>query len=153
MKQKRLSKKEIKEINKQVEQRFAISEFFDKKDKVELIDEQIITLNDESSFFYHENKPIPTLKLIIKNNFLKKVVVDMPAVPFMVKGADVMRPGITELEEFNKGDYVVVVDEKHSKPLAIGQALFSSEEIKEMEKGKVIENLHWVGDKIWNTKI
>lgn len=153
MKQKRLSKKEIKEINKQVEQRFAISEFFDKKDKVELIDEQIITLNDESSFFYHENKLIPTLKLIMKNNFLKKVVVDMPAVPFMVKGADVMRPGITDLEEFKKGDYVVVVDETHNKPLAIGQALFSSKEIQDMEKGKVIENLHWVGDKIWNTKI
>ena len=150
MKKKKLSKKEIKELNKSIEQSFGLTDFIDKKDKVELIDENIIAINDEPSFFYFENKLVPTLKLVIKKEILKKVVVDMPAVPFMVKGADVMRPGIKQLEDFEKGDFVAIVDETYKKPLAIGLAMFSSDNIKAMDKGKVIKNLHWVGDDIWN---
>ena len=150
MKRKRLSKKEIKEVNQKIYDNFGLPEFLNKKDKIELVDDNIVAINDEPCFFYHGSKLIPTLKLIMENSFLKTVTVDMPAVPFMVKGADVMRPGIIELGEFNKGDYVVIVDETHKKPLAIGQALYSSKEIREMDKGKVIENLHYVGDSIWN---
>ena len=150
MKKKRLSKKEIKELNKNIEQSFDLSNFVDKKDKAEIVDDNIVVVNDEWSFFYYENKLVPTLKLIMKKEILKKVIVDMPAVPFMVKGADVMRPGIKHLEEFEKGEFVVIVDETHKKPLAIGQALFSSKEIEEMEKGKVIKNVHWVGDRVWD---
>lgn len=149
MKRKRLSKKDIKELNRTIEEKFNIADFADKKDKIELLDDNIISINEEPSFFYDSNMLIPTLKLIMKRDFLKKVIVDMPAVPFMVKGADVMRPGIKEFEEFSKGDIVVIVDETHKKPLAIGQALFSSLEFKNMEKGKVIKNLHYVGDQTW----
>ena len=56
------------------------------------------------------------------------------------------------LADFEKCCFVVIRDEKHSKPLAIGEALFSSEEISKMEKGKVILNLHYIGDKIWTFK-
>ena len=151
MKRKRISKKQIKGLNKNIEDKFGLSDFIDKKQKSELIDENIVVVNDEQSFFYYEDKLVPTLKLIMKKDFLKKVVVDMPAVPFMVKGADVMRPGIKHLEEFEKADFVAIVDETHKKPLAVGLALFSSEEIEEMGKGKVIKNLHWVGDHIWSS--
>lgn len=150
MKKKRLSKKEIKELNKNIEQSFGLADFVDKKDKAELLDENIIAINDEPSFFYYENKPVPTIKLVMKEDILKKVTVDMPAVPFMVKGADVMRPGIKDSDEFEKGEFIVIVDETYKKPLAIGLALYSSDDIKKMEKGRVIKNLHWVGDIIWN---
>jgi len=149
MKKKRLSKKEIKESNKNIGDKFGLADFVDKKDKAELVEGKIIAINDEPSFFYYENKLAPTLRLVMKKDILKKVVVDMPAVPFMVRGADVMRPGIKQLEEFGKGDFITIVDENHRKPLAIGLALFSSEKIKAMDKGKVIKNLHWVGDDIW----
>ena len=44
---------------------------------------------------------------------------------------------------------ISVVDENHGKPLAVGIALFAGEEIRNMASGKVIKNLHYVGDKIW----
>ena len=150
MKRQRLSKKDIKELNSRLEQRFGLESFLNKKDKIELIGDELIQVNDVVQFFYFEEQLIPSLKLIMQNNFLKKVLVDMPAVPFMVRGADVMRPGIKQFDEFEKDSIILIVDETHQKPLAIGQALFSSKEMQELEKGKVIKNLHWVGDRIWN---
>ncbi|MEM3459506.1 MAG: DUF1947 domain-containing protein [Candidatus Bathyarchaeia archaeon] len=79
-----------------------------------------------------------------------KVVVDMGAVPHVCNGANIMAPGIVRFEgNFGKGDFVVVVDEKHGKPIAIGEALQNSEEIKKVKQGVVVRNLHFVSDKIW----
>ncbi len=147
---KQIRKKEIKELNAEIMENFGVSEFLDKKAKVEVEDE-LVFVNDELVFFRHEGKLVPCLKLILKRDFLKKVVVDMPAVKFMVSGADVMRPGIKAIDEgVNSGDVVVIVDEQHSKPLAIGVALFSGSELMAMHKGKVIKNIHHVGDKVWS---
>jgi len=149
MPRKQLNKSEIKEFNKKVEQ---YNVGFDKKDKVEIEDEYIL-VNGELSFFYFENKIMPTLKLLLKKQVLKKVIVDMGAVKFVINGADIMRPGITYIDEtIEKDEIIVIVDEKHQKPLAIGIALFSGIEMKAVEKGKVIQNIHFVGDKIWNYK-
>lgn len=77
------------------------------------------------------------------------VMVDMGAVKFMCKGANVMRPGIKKYSEFNKGDIVCVVEESHHKFLAIGKTLVSSQELESMEKGEVMKNLHYISDKYW----
>jgi len=80
-----------------------------------------------------------------------RVVVDMGAVKFLTNGANVMRPGIRSfLATFLKGDMVVVVDEKHGKGLAVGMAMVDSSEGEKMEKGPVIKNVHYIGDKFWN---
>ena len=62
----------------------------------------IIMRNNEALFFIHEDKLIPTLILLLKDIFIPKVTVDMGAVRFVINGADVMRPGITEVENFTK---------------------------------------------------
>jgi PUA domain protein len=77
------------------------------------------------------------------------VMVDMGAVKFMCKGANVMRPGIKKYSEFKKGDIVCVVEESHHKFLAIGKTLVSSQELESMEKGEVMKNLHYISDKYW----
>lgn len=85
--------------------------------------------------------------------FNRIVVVDMGAVKPLLRGADVMIPGIVEVKGFfNKGDPVVVVDEKYNKPLIVGKALIQSQDIvsKKLSKGKAIENIHRIGDKLWN---
>ena len=83
-------------------------------------------------------------------NKLPAIIVDMGAVPHIVNGADVMRPGIKEFRgEFNEGDLVVVRDERNLKPLAVAIALVGLEECKAMERGKVAKNIHHVNDKIW----
>ena len=80
---------------------------------------------------------------------LPRVVVDMGAIPYVCNGADIMAPGITDMDPFEVGDLVVVRDVTHGKALAIGKALKSSSDIEASRKGKVIENLHFVGDSLW----
>jgi PUA domain protein len=83
---------------------------------------------------------------------LPSALVDMGAIPYVCNGADVMAPGIMEIEgEFEKEGLLVIRDIKHRKALGIGAALYSSKEMRRLKKGKAILNLHYVGDKIWTS--
>ena len=144
-----------KEINKELEVH-GIS--VDKKDFVELQEEEkqkIIFINRQPSFFYYEEKLIPTLKYLQQNqNFLKQITIDKGAIKFIVNGADVMRPGITDIQKLiQKNDVVVIIDQEHKKPLAVGIALFNSEEMKAATKGKMVKNIHYVGDELWQMEV
>jgi PUA-domain protein len=93
----------------------------------------------------------PTLSFEELFSFIPKIVVDMGAIPYVCKGADVMAPGVVAIEgEFRENDLLLVVDERHGKPLAVGVALFSSEAMKTVSHGKIVKNLHYIGDKLWN---
>lgn len=80
------------------------------------------------------------------------VTVDMGAVKFMCNGANVMRPGIRRFTEFEKGQIVCIVEESQKKFLAVGRALVSSKDVESMNKGVVVENLHYISDKYWEIK-
>jgi PUA-domain protein len=102
---------------------------------------------------------VPTLFLIHKSAKGKslppypKVVVDAGAVKPIINGADVMRPGIKEfLGDFGKDDVVFVADEK-GRVIAVAVALYSRQEMEQMQKGKVLINLHHLGDKIWQASL
>ena len=113
--------------------------------RVYLLDDEII-LFDVGGVIY------PTLRCGCVDS-LPAVIVDMGAIPFVCKGADVMAPGITDIKTpLDEGATVVVRDVKHGKALAIGKALKGSAAILTEKKGKVIQNLHYVGDRIWETK-
>jgi PUA-domain protein len=79
------------------------------------------------------------------------ITVDMGAIKFVCNGAKVMRPGITDFDSFKKGDVVVVKDQTHGKVLAAGVALEESEAAKAMGKGYIVDNLHYISDKIWQS--
>jgi PUA-domain protein len=80
-----------------------------------------------------------------------KIVVDMGAVPYVCKGADVMAPGVVSIKgEFEENDLLLIVDERHGKPLAVGVALLSSEKMGTLDSGKIVKTIHYVGDKLWN---
>jgi len=79
------------------------------------------------------------------------VTVDMGAIKFMCKGANVMRPGIKKFTEFEKDNLVCIIEESQHKFLAVGKAMVSSSELENMEKGEVIKNLHYISDKFWET--
>jgi len=79
------------------------------------------------------------------------VMVDMGAIKFMCKGANVMRPGIKKFTEFEKDKIVCIIEESHQKFLAVGKAMVSSTELENMEKGEVVKNLHYVSDKFWES--
>jgi PUA domain protein len=77
------------------------------------------------------------------------VMVDMGAVKFMCKGANVMRPGIKKFTEFEKDKIVCIIEESQHKFLAVGMAMVSSSELENMEKGEVVKNMHYISDKFW----
>lgn len=126
---------------------------YSKVEEAETVDgARIYLLDDEILLFAVDGIIYPTLRCKCVDS-LPTVVVDMGAIPFVCKGADVMAPGIVEIKTpFEEGALVVVRDVKHSKALAIGKALKSSVAIMAEKKGKVIHNLHYVGDRIWESK-
>ncbi len=165
---KQLNKAEIIELNKKIESQFGIKDFFEKKETIseavspnkfgvtsshgsEEKEGKTFYLKDKQLvFFAVDNLLIPSLKTLLQKQFLKTITVDMGAIPFVTQGADVMRPGIVKIsEDVKKDEIVCVVDEKHGKTLAVCQALYSAEEMQQMQKGKVLKNLHYVGDEIW----
>ncbi|HKO64589.1 MAG TPA: PUA domain-containing protein [Candidatus Nitrosocosmicus sp.] len=78
------------------------------------------------------------------------VIVDSGSIKFICNGAKILRPGIVEFTQFNRNDIVVVKEEKYGKYLSVGIALEDSVNAKELQKGQIINNLHYVGDKFWN---
>jgi PUA domain protein len=111
--------------------------------------------------FFFNGKPLlarsngdlfPTLLFKELLFILPKLVVDMGAIPYVCKGADVMVPGVISINgQFEINDVVIVVDERHGKTLAIGLALLRSENMKNVKNGKILKNLHYVGDKLWDS--
>ncbi|MBU7019363.1 MAG: RNA-binding protein [Theionarchaea archaeon] len=117
----------------------------------------VLILVDGKPVFLEKKIVFPTLKVFLDidcRKLKRHVTVDMGAVPFVTNGADVMRPGIIDIDNsIEKGDFVVITEERHGKPLAIGEALFSAREIQTMDQGKVVLNVHYVGDKMWSLEI
>ena len=118
--------------------------------KVYFIDEhtQLMTGN-EITVLKIKDSYLPFLDQTEVLEKFPNVMVDMGAVKFMCKGANVMRPGIKKYTEFSKGDIVCIVEESQHKFLAVGKAVTDSSELDDMKKGEVIKNLHYISDKCW----
>ena len=101
---------------------------------------KILKVNDDYLPFLSETKMLEKFP---------NVMVDMGAVKFMCKGANVMRPGIKKFTEFEKDKLVCIVEESQQKFLAVGKAMVSSSELENMEKGEIIKNMHYISDKFW----
>jgi PUA domain protein len=84
---------------------------------------------------------------LTQENNLKKVVIDMGAVPFIANGADVMGQGITKHDSPTENELVSIVDEKNLKQIAIGLVITKGIQ----SQGKTIKVLHYAGDKYWTT--
>jgi PUA domain protein len=114
-----------------------------------LLDEATVYLLDDVVEFVRDGDDLYPYLAGNHVDRLPRVVVDMGAIPYVCNGADIMAPGITEMDSFEAGELVVVRDVTHGKALAIGRALKSTPEIEAARKGKVVENLHYVGDRLW----
>ena len=116
---------------------------------------QLYVVDRKILLFETENWVFPTLRGAIERPFpQRRIVVDMGAVPFLVKGADVMRPGIVSVtDDVKAGCPAVVADERHGKPLAIAIAHFDAQSIREQLKGKMAKTVHYVGDPVWNLEL
>lgn len=152
-----LKDKEAKKLLENIPKRLkiAIEKCFASTLKMEVVEVdfgEVYLINGEPALFKSGENIYPTLLFKEVFGFLPRVVVDMGAIPHICNGANVMAPGILRFEgEFVKGDIVLVVDEKYSKPIAVGEILYSLEEAVEVKHGVVVKNIHHIGDKIWET--
>lgn len=78
------------------------------------------------------------------------ITVDSGSIKFICNGAKILRPGIVKFDRFAKNDVVAVKDERFAKYLSVGLALDDSNMAEKLQKGYVVDNLHYVGDKFWN---
>jgi len=79
------------------------------------------------------------------------VTIDQGAVKYIIKGADVMRPGISKYDDWGEaGKLVVVREDKKGRAAAVGRTAVASSEMAELKKGNCVKNLHHAGDKFWN---
>jgi PUA domain protein len=127
---------------------------FGSKAIVEVVESEVgevYLIGGKPLFFKSGDKILPTLLFSEFTAKAPKIVVDMGAVPYVCKGADVMAPGIVRIEgEFGKGDLALVVDVKFGKALALGESLMDAETARATKKGPVVKTLHYVSDKIWD---
>jgi len=147
-----ISKSETSALLKTVSERWGIEFPKMKNVKVHQIldDAQIIT-GDGIKILKVEDDYLPFLSETEMLEKFPAVTVDMGAVKFMCKGANLMRPGIKEFGEFEKDKLVCIVEESQHKFLAVGKSLVSSSELENMEKGEVIKNIHYISDRFWET--
>ena len=151
-----LKSKQTKQILNEISERLNINTeaLFGSKTDVEVVEAdvgKIYLVNGKPLFFKVNEEVLPTL--LFQDFVLRapKIVVDMGAIPYVCNGADVMAPGIVRVEgAFGKGDLVLVVDEKHGKPLALGESIHDATTVRGTKRGAVVKNLHFVSDKIWN---
>jgi len=152
-----IKSKETKQLFLEVSKKFNydFESLFKLKPKVEIVEtskQTIFLIEGQPLFFKKSNLVMPTLFFNEFLSTLPKVIVDMGAVKYVCKGANIMVPGIVNIEcEFKKNEFVLIVDEKYAKSLAVGLSLYSSDKISSMKKGIVIKNIHFVSDNIWNT--
>ena len=122
----------------------------------------------EPVFFQHRDGPIlPTLKFVHKYPEVEftRVTVDKGAIPYLLGGANVMCPGLTnpgglmppdgdgedEGPALAKGDGVVIYAEGKELALAVGVMAMSSADVRKKNKGTGIEVAHFLGDGLWMT--
>lgn len=151
-----LKNKKVKEIKKELGN---YADIIPKKAQVELVKIEdmpdILLINGKPLLMQIDDKTIPTLHAVIDENIEEKyATVDMGAINFVIKGADIMSPGIVDADNtIEPGETIVIIEETHHKPLAIGISLITGKEMVENKKGKAIKNLHYVGDPIWELEI
>ena len=125
---------------------------FKKEQIFKLEKEKVLVAGNKPIVFYKDNIPYPTLQLLVlvEDFDIPYVIVDEGAKPHILNGADIFRPGVVEYDEKVTKDKAVIVVSEDKKLLCIGKSLYNGSELKNISKGKIILNLHYYGDKIFD---
>ncbi len=153
-----IQKSQIKELQDDILKHYDegfVAQIFPKKARIELIQtddgDTLYAVNNVLKLWKSKEGYIPVLTLLLNKQVeLKKIVVDKGAIRFVTNAADVMRPGITQIDpSIKKDDIVVIVDENHDRALAIGKSMLDAKQMEEKNSGKVVRNLHTIQDDVW----
>jgi len=149
----RLRQKESADVIRRLAEEFGMAVPLDNvpPDEAEAGPFRLLLRGNEALALFVEGGIVPTVRGLLAFPATKRwVTVDMGAVRFIYNGADVMAPGILEVDPaIRAGDVVWVRDEKNRRPLAVGRAIMDGPTMAREEKGKAIETIHHVGDDLW----
>jgi len=138
-----------------------MSDILPKKDNFKLIKckehVELIAHSDGTVLFVKPRDApyIPTLRLLHKYPFiLPHQQVDKGAIRFVLNGSQIMCPGLTSAgarmtDGLAMDAIVAVMAEGKQHALAIGQMKMSTEQIRAVNKGIGIDNMHYLGDGLW----
>lgn len=116
---------------------------------------QLVSNLEEYLFFSYENNWIPTLRVLYSlPDLLPVVMVDRGAIKHIIKGADVMCPGLTHKDarmdtELPAGTVVQIRAFGKELAVAIGILTLSTAEIRSVNKGMGVQVLHYLGDLLY----
>lgn len=117
---------------------------------------QLIVVKDEIVFFNQKDGPFyPSLRLVHKYPaMINRMQVDKGAIRFVLAGANIMCPGFTS----PGGDMpvsvgvdqpVAIYAEGKEHAMAIGLTKMSTDDIKSVNKGIAVDNIHYLMDGLW----
>ena len=149
----RLRQKEIAAISGDLDSALGTRTFTEQDvvDMAEGPEYEVVFVNGKILAFIPGGVPFLTVRGLLRYGATKRfVTVDMGAVKFVYNGADVMGPGVVACDStVSEGDLVWVRDVKNLRPLAVGMAAASGETILKKDKGRVVQSIHHVGDRLW----
>ena len=142
----------ISEIEEMLSAQLGVSPEGDTYERVEFEenDWEVVLIDGEPQVAFFDEEPFLTVRGANAYDPEKHVVtVDSGAISFVSDGADVMRPGITDVRgEVQDGDLVLIAEESHEKVLAVGRSRVDGDDLLG-DEGKVIDSLHFVGDELF----
>jgi len=116
----------------------------------------LVVVNNVPLFFNIRDGPyMPTLRLLHQYpNIMKKFQVDRGAIKFVLSGANIMCPGLTSPggaldDEVEEETPVAIMAEGKQHALAIGYTKMSAKDIRTINKGIGVDNMHYLNDGLW----
>uniref|UniRef100_A0A6N2KBM1 PUA domain-containing protein n=4 Tax=Salix TaxID=40685 RepID=A0A6N2KBM1_SALVM len=116
----------------------------------------MVVVNNVPLFFNIRDGPyMPTLRLLHQYpSIMKKLQVDRGAIKFVLAGANIMCPGLTSPggaldDEVDAETPVAIMAEGKQHALAIGFTKMSAKDIKTINKGIGVDNMHYLNDGLW----
>eukprot|EP00929_Paragymnodinium_shiwhaense_P112144 TRINITY_DN80399_c0_g1_i1.p1 TRINITY_DN80399_c0_g1~~TRINITY_DN80399_c0_g1_i1.p1 ORF type:complete len:181 (+),score=43.82 TRINITY_DN80399_c0_g1_i1:96-638(+) len=118
----------------------------------------LVVIDKMPCFWNHRDGPwLPTLRLLHKYpSMMPFMRVDKGAIKFVMRGAQIMCPGLTSkegrMEDAPNGACVQVIAEGCVHACAVGVLTMSTDDIKNLNKGVCIDMIHYLNDGLWQIK-
>lgn len=153
MKRQVASKRDSREFIERIQGSSQMKLDVSRSSQVEIIepepDVRFLVIDGRYTFVESDGALIPFVGSQATLSLLPSAYVDDGAIKYIIKGADVMRPGIVRHDQWGEKDRLLAVRDEKSRGLAVGRAVVSSDDMAGLSKGVSIKNLHHAGDRFW----
>mmetsp|Transcript_46165 Transcript_46165/g.86486 ORF Transcript_46165/g.86486 Transcript_46165/m.86486 type:complete len:187 (-) Transcript_46165:121-681(-) len=118
----------------------------------------MVVIDKTPIFWQQRDGPwLPTLRLLHRfPSMMPKMQVDKGAIKFVLKGANIMCPGLTSpgaaMEDVEAGTAVQITAEGTVHACAVGVTTKSTDEIRKVNKDTGIDHVHYLNDGLWQLK-